>query len=49
MSTKVYGIDVSYHQGVIDWQKTASELRRVNGGKNPGFAFLRVGRSNLDG
>ena len=49
MNTKVYGIDVSYHQGVIDWQKTASELRRVNGGKNPGFAFLRVGRSNLDG
>ena len=49
MSTKVYGIDVSYHQGVIDWKKTASELRRVNGGKNPGFAFLRVGRSNLDG
>ena len=49
MSTKVYGIDVSYHQGVIDWKKTASELRRVNGGKNSGFAFLRVGRSNLDG
>ena len=49
MSTKVYGIDVSYHQGAIDWKKTASELRRVNGGKNSGFAFLRVGRSNLDG
>ena len=49
MSTKVYGIDVSHHQGTINWQKTASELRRVNGGKNPGFAFLRVGRSNLDG
>ena len=49
MSTKVYGIDVSYHQGVIDWKKTASELRRVNCGKNYGLAFLRVGRSILDG
>lgn len=35
MSTKVYGIDVSHHQGTINWQKTASELRRVNGGKIP--------------
>ena len=39
---KIYGIDVSHHQGAINWQRTASELRRVNGGSNPGFALLRV-------
>ena len=28
---KIYGIDVSHHQGAINWKQTASELRRVNG------------------
>lgn len=46
---KTNGIDVSHHQGVIDWQKTAQELRRVNGGGNPGFAILRVGYSARHG
>lgn len=35
---KNYGIDVSHHQGTINWKQTASELRRVNGGTSPGFA-----------
>lgn len=46
---KIYGIDVSHHQGAINWQRTASELRRVNGGNNPGFALLRVGYSARHG
>lgn len=46
---KVYGIDVSHHQGAINWEKTASELRRVNGGNSPGFAILRVGYSARHG
>lgn len=46
---KIYGIDVSHHQGAIDWAKTASELRRVNGGTSPGFAILRVGYSARHG
>lgn len=46
---KIYGIDVSHHQGTINWQRTASELRRVNGGSNPGFALLRVGYSARHG
>ena len=46
---KIYGIDVSHHQGAIDWAKTASELRRVNGGTAPGFAILRVGYSARHG
>lgn len=46
---KIYGIDVSHHQGAINWQRTASELRRVNGGSNPGFALLRVGYSARHG
>ena len=46
---KIYGIDVSHHQGAINWQRTASELRRVNGGGNPGFALLRVGYSARHG
>lgn len=46
---KIYGIDVSHHQGAINWQRTATELRRVNGGSNPGFALLRVGYSARHG
>lgn len=46
---KIYGIDVSHHQGAINWQRTASELRRVNGGTSPGFAILRVGYSARHG
>lgn len=46
---KIYGIDVSHHQGKIDWAKIASELRRVNSGTSPGFAILRAGYSNRNG
>lgn len=46
---KNYGIDVSHHQGTINWKQTASELRRVNGGTSPGFAILRVGYSARHG
>lgn len=46
---KVYGIDVSHHQGTINWEKVASELHRVNGGSNPGFAILRAGYSARHG
>lgn len=46
---KIYGIDVSHHQGTINWEKTASELRRVNGDNSPGFAILRVGYSARHG
>lgn len=46
---KVYGIDVSHHQGGIDWGRTAAELRRVNGGQNPGFVIIRLGFSNRNG
>lgn len=45
----VYGIDVSHHQGTIDWKTVASELKRVNNNKNPGFAILRVGYSTRTG
>ena len=33
--SKIYGIDVSHHQGAINWATVAAELRRVNGGTNP--------------
>ena len=46
---KTYGIDVSHHQGKINWASTARELRRVNGGTSPGFAILRVGYSARHG
>lgn len=46
---KIYGIDVSHHQGTINWQQTASELRRANGGNSPGFALLRAGYSARHG
>ena len=46
---KIYGIDVSHHQGTINWKNTASELRRVNGGANSGFAILRAGYSYRNG
>lgn len=46
---KIYGIDVSHHQGTINWKNTSSELRRVNGGSNPGFAILRAGYSYRNG
>ena len=46
---RIYGIDVSHHQGVIDWEQTASELRRVNGGQSPGFAIIRAGYSARSG
>ena len=46
---EIFGIDVSHHQGKIDWAKTASGLRRVNGGENPGFALVRLGKSNTNG
>lgn len=46
---KINGIDVSHHQGTINWKQTASELRRVNGGTSPGFAILRVGYSARHG
>lgn len=47
--SKIYGIDVSRHQGVIDWATVAAELRRVNGGASPGFAILRAGYSARHG
>ena len=46
---KIYGIDVSHHQGTINWQQTASELRRVNGGASPRFAPLPAGHSARHG
>ena len=46
---EIFGIDVSHHQGKIDWAKTASELRRVNGGENPGFALVWLGKSTTNG
>ena len=46
---KIYGIDVSHHQGDVDWRRTAAELRRVNGENNPGFAILRAGYSARHG
>lgn len=46
---KIYGIDVSHHQGRIDWQKTAAELRRVNMNAAAGFALLRAGYSARSG
>lgn len=36
-----YGIDVSHHEGTIDWQRA-----KVNG---PDFCFVRVGYANGDG
>lgn len=45
----IYGIDVSHHQGNIDWDRTSKELKRVNNNKNSGFAILRVGYSNRSG
>ena len=47
--SKIYGIDVSHHQGAIDWATVAAELRRVNGGTSPGFAILRAGYSARHG
>lgn len=41
-----YGIDVSKHQGSIDWPQTAAALRQANGGQDPGFALLRAGYGN---
>ena len=41
-----YGIDVSKHQGAIDWPQTAAALRQANGGQDPGFAILRAGYGN---
>lgn len=46
---RIYGIDVSHHQGTIDWETAASELRRVNGGENAGFAMIRAGYSDRSG
>ena len=46
---KIYGIDVSHHQGTINWKTVASELSRVNGSNNPGFAILRAGYSARHG
>lgn len=46
---QIYGIDVSHHQGTIDWVRTAGELQRVNGNKSPGFAVIRAGYSSRDG
>ena len=47
--SKIYGIDVSHHQGAIDWATVAAELRRVNGGTSPGFAILPAGYSARHG
>ncbi len=47
--SKIYGIDVSLHQGAINWATVAAELRRVNGGTSPGFAILRAGYSARHG
>ena len=44
----MYGIDVSHHQGQIDWATVSSELRRVNGGEK-GFAIIRAGYSARSG
>lgn len=46
---QIYGIDVSHHQGKIDWKRTAAELSRVNSGGSPGFAILRAGYSARSG
>lgn len=46
---KIYGIDVSHHQGRIDWPTVAAALRKANGGTNPGFAILRAGYSSRSG
>lgn len=46
---KIYGIDVSYHQGQINWDAVAAALRKANGGTSPGFAILRAGYSKRDG
>lgn len=45
----VKGIDVSHHQGTIDWNTVKAELLRINGNTNPGFAILRIGYSSTHG
>lgn len=45
----IYGIDVSRHQGVIDWNKVLKSLQEANGNKNNGFVMIRAGYSNTDG
>lgn len=42
----LYGIDVSKHQGAIDWPRTAAALRQANSGQSPGFVILRAGYGN---
>lgn len=46
---QIKGIDVSRHQGKIDWGKTAAELKRVNNNENSGFVMIRAGYSKRDG
>lgn len=46
---KVFGIDVSHHQGAVDWDTVAAALKKANGGASPGFAILRVGYGHTNG
>lgn len=44
----MYLIDVSHHQGIIDWDTVKKELIRVNNGK-AGGAMLRAGYTKTEG
>lgn len=46
---RIYGVDVSSHQGVVDWAVVRSDLEKANNYQNPGFAMVRVGYSKLNG
>ena len=46
---KIHGIDVSHHQGNIDWNTVCNELKRVNNNQNNGFTMIRAGYSNIKG
>lgn len=46
---KIYGIDVSHHQGEVDWNTVAPALKKANGGSSPGFAILRAGYGRKNG
>lgn len=46
---KIYGIDVSHHQGIVDWDRVSEWLKSKNNHQNSGFAILRVGYSRRDG
>lgn len=48
-NVKIYGIDVSSHQGVIDWAIVRSDLEKVNNYQNSGFVIIRIGYSKING